>query len=66
MTISNWAQAIATLDQPTELAVPHARRCQLCDRMAELADAHSSGMALYVCTNRHETIVDVSQTTGLR
>ena len=66
MDISNWAQAIAILDHPTERATPSARRCELCDRMSELADVKPNGMAFYVCTNQHETLVDVSRAMGLR
>ena len=66
MAVSNWAQAIALANQPTERAVPPARRCEMCDRMAELANVNSDGMAFYVCTNQHETLVDVALAMGLR
>ena len=62
MDRSNWERAaLPNSDQLKPLAIPTKRGCQRCNRAAELLDVSSSGTALYLCPERHETLVDVSK-----
>ncbi len=60
MHISNWNRAPAKADEARTSAIPTKRSCGRCHRVAELIDVTANGTALYLCPERHENLVDVS------
>jgi hypothetical protein len=65
MDKSNWFRALERFDEPKPISIPTKRGCERCRRVAELVDLSPEGAALYLCSERHQTIIDVSSAMQL-